>query len=173
VELNFKRAGSFYHFELFQIHHAPSTHSFHPFCPADSHSKWSFIVVTELQETLGPRIMSWCGCLHFLHYCSFVVVAVVQQPAKLMWLCLSNFQSENYRKNLGNVFSCFWTFRANVKQICNGDAWTTCLKFNFMWSDLCHAILLPFHQVLPVLLINFMVIGKLCSWLLWWTRLSL
>ena len=36
VELNFKRA-IFYHFELFQIHHAPSPHP--PFCPVDSHSQ--------------------------------------------------------------------------------------------------------------------------------------
>jgi hypothetical protein len=59
-----------------------------PFCPADSHSQWSFIVVTELQESLLPRIMSCCGCLHFLCYWSFVVMVVVHQQVKLKWLRL-------------------------------------------------------------------------------------
>ena len=117
--------------------------------------------------------MPCCSCLHFSCYCNFLVVAVVQRLSKLKWLSLSHFQSENYWKNLGNVFSCFWTCRANVKQFIFGDAWTTCWKFNFTWSDLGHVIILPFYQVLPLLLINFMVRGELFSSLLCWTRLSL
>jgi hypothetical protein len=67
-----------------------------PSCPADSHSQWSVIVVTELQESLGPRIMS-CGFLHFLCYCSFVVMAVNNKH-----LYTPNSEIHKYRTRYNN-----------------------------------------------------------------------
>lgn len=144
--------------------------TFSLFCPADSHSQWSFIVVTELQDSLGPRkdhVVMWLSSLlMLLQFWANGSSTATDKIEVTVSLKLSIWE---LLKELGE---CIFMF-LNMQGKCETNPWWKCWKFNFMWSDLGHIIILPFHQVLPLLLINFMVIGKLCSWLLWWTRLSL